>query len=228
MKIYCAKSYKLEDVLAEYSRYLGKNVWVRCCRASDYDEVIRDPRNFRYTTWFIRPLDVYEENGAVLIECDWATASDTGRGTYDFQHRVYYADHLKLINPDKVYKTATLFKADTYNNDKILEQFVGAPVWIGIEKIQDSHGWGNEPYRLHSHIKILSKDKNSIICYEVPSDVFTYRGSADSYSYCPNIEKIRKYTDTFTVVEPFDIYSDEDMQEMLDAHQIKYGKSGTY
>lgn len=224
MKIYCAKSYKLEDVLAEYSRYLGKNVWVRCCRASDYDEVMRNPKNFRFNTWFIRPLDVYEENGAVLIECDWATATDTGRGTYDFQHRVYYADHLALINPDKVYKTGTLFKAPTYKDDKILAEFVGKPYWIGIRTLQDSRGWGSEPFEHLTHIKILSKDKNMIICNELPSDIFT----STTKTYAPLIQTVRKYTDTFEVVMPLDVVSDEDIQDMLDVSQTRYGSYGVY
>ena len=234
MKIYCAKSYKLEDVLAEYSRYLGKNVWVRCCRPSDYDEVMRykNRGSFRMDTEFIRPLDVYEENGVVYVECDWVQAYETGRGTYDFQHRVYYADHLKLINPDKVYKTATLFKAPTYKNDKILDQFVGSPIWIGIKEIQDSHGWGDngwgDPISYNKeHIKILSKDKNSVVCYVLPSDVFTYPGY-ENHNYCPSIEKIRKYTDTFEVVEPLDIYYDSDIQEMVDAGQLQYKQAWVY
>ena len=206
MKIYAT----VYNTIRSDSEFLGKDIWVRCLLYPKEYPTPGYARFLKYTA--TQQGGIVEVN--FLSDFDLGPMShftDRGKCTQAVITKEYSTDKILIYTPVETITTFELLPLYKSNSIDVFEEFVGQDVWIK-SRVRNT--------KYESYIKVIKITDNYMICNNIGTEwVYIDDIYDDDLAIRPS-EQISPenlyHLDYWEVVEPLDILTDGEMQELLE------------
>lgn len=202
MKIYADSSI---DTSTPFDEFVGKDVWVRVQCTFGNRLII-----------YVRFIERTVGSTPILFFCNWVLAQKYDAGKLhdlDYNSRIFFASELELLSPVTPLSSADLFSDSEIDSTKTLKLFsrlAGKDLYVLAE---------DQRICVELYVKVNSLRGNVVDLQYIDAGIVNCfdEDYCDIWEHSPwnHIHHTTVFIDAFSIIEPIDILTGEELNDML-------------